>query len=144
LNIRIFYEDIGFRLKSWKRTRAIVSKVISKENKFSGDLNFILTNDATLIEINKKFLGRDYFTDVIAFDYCMNNEISGDVYISLETVKLNAKNYKVSYNEEIFRVMIHGLLHLCGYNDSTEDEKKRMRIKEDQCITEWKNQRNGL
>lgn len=144
MNIRVFYEDTGFRLKGWKRTRAIVSKVISKERRISGDLNFILTNDKTLLKINNEFLGRDYYTDVITFDYSESRKISGDVYISIETVRINAKNYKVSYKEEIFRVMIHGVLHLCGYNDNTDEEKGRMRVKENLWIDEWKNCNYGI
>ena len=139
MNIRIFYEDIGFRLVGWKKTRAIVNKVILKEKRISGDLNFILTNDRKLLEINKNFLGRDYYTDVIAFDYSIKNIISGDIFISIDTVRINSKNYKVSYKEELFRVMIHGVLHLCGYKDNTEKEKRRMRREEEIWIGEWKN-----
>lgn len=137
MKVRIFYEDIGFRLRGSKKIREIINKVITKEKKISGDLNFILTNDKFLLEMNKKFLRRDYYTDVITFDYCEKNIISGDVYISTETVKANAKNYKVSYREEIFRVMVHGALHLCGYKDNTEGEKKDMRIAEEHWIKEW-------
>jgi rRNA maturation RNase YbeY len=137
LSVRIFYEDIGFRLRGWKKIREIVNKVIAKEKKISGDLNFILTNDRNLLEINKKFLRRDYYTDVITFDYCEKNIVSGDIYISTETVKVNAKNYKVSYKEEIFRVIVHGVLHLCGYKDNKEGEKKIMRMTEEWWLNKW-------
>ena len=138
MKIRIFYEEVGFRLKDWKNIKKIIEEVISKEKKVSGDLNFIFTNDKHLVDINRKFLNRNYFTDVISFDYSSGKIISGEVYISTETVKNNSINYKVSYREEIFRVLIHGVLHLCGYDDKSETEVRRMRRMEDYWIKIWR------
>jgi rRNA maturation RNase YbeY len=131
LNIKLFYDETDFRLKGWRKIKKLVEKVISEEGKISGDLNFILTNDSTLLEMNMRFLDHNYFTDVISFSYNEGNMINGEVYISLETVKMNAKNYKVSYISEIIRVIVHGTLHLCGYEDGTKEEKNEMRRLED-------------
>jgi len=129
--MHIFYDNLDFRIKNWRKTKALLYKVISEEGKVSGDLNFIVTNDVSIKEINKQFLQHNYYTDVISFDNSMEHEVSGEVYISLDTIKINAVNYNVSLKQEIFRVMVHGVLHLCGFNDSTEKERGEMRRKED-------------
>lgn len=138
MKVKIFYEETNFRLRGWKLARKLIHKVISKEGYISGDLNFILTVDEKLLVLNKNFLGRDYLTDVITFEYNEGKTISGDIFISIETVKINSKNYKVSYNEEIIRVMVHGVLHLCGYNDKTVKQKAKMREMENYWLNEWR------
>jgi len=127
LKIRIFYDNIDFRIRSWRKIKKLVEKVISEEDKISGDLNFIITNDTILKEINVKFLSHDYFTDVISFNYDYQNNLAGEIYISIDMVKRNAKNYKVSYNDELLRVIIHGVLHICDYDDKKDEERKKMR-----------------
>jgi probable rRNA maturation factor len=131
LNLRLFYDDTNFQIKKWKKTRSLIEKVISREGKTHGDLNFILTSDKVLKEINVEFLKHNYNTDVISFNYGNKDFITGEVYISIDAVKANAKNYKVSYRYELVRVLIHGTLHLCGFKDESPEEKLEMSMWEE-------------
>ncbi|MCU0460489.1 MAG: rRNA maturation RNase YbeY [Bacteroidales bacterium] len=134
MKINIFYDQVKFRLRLSKKVKKLIEKVIREEKKTPGDLSFILTSDENIIEINREFLKHDYFTDVIAFSDNKENIINGEVYISVETVRNNANNYKVSLKEEILRVIIHGTLHLCGYDDKKMKGKMIMREKERKWI----------
>ncbi len=136
MKIRIFYDEITYRLKDSKNCLKLIEKVIRNEKKLPGDLSFIITTDNRLIEINREFLDHDYFTDVIAFNNNDNKIVNGEIYISLDTVKKNAHNYKVSLRNEMIRVMIHGTLHLLSYTDSNSKEKEVMRKIEDRWLTE--------
>lgn len=137
--ILFFNEDIKFNLTQKKLLKSWIKQVIANENKICDSINFIFTSDKYLLEINKKFLSHNYFTDIVTFNYCTDNLISGDIYISLETVKNNSIRFNVSMIEELYRVMVHGVLHLIGYNDSNELEKSRMREKEDFYLDRLKN-----
>ncbi len=138
MRIDIFYDSIKYRLKKSRKKVKIIEKVIIEESKIPGDLYFIITNDKELIEINREFLKRNSLTDVITFDYSVGKKVNGEVYISKETVKRNAYNYKVSLEEEMLRVMIHGTLHLCGYNDKSKEEMYVMRRKENEWLLKAK------
>lgn len=138
MSIRIFYDDTDFRIKNWRVLKEIVAKVIRNEKKISGDLNFVITNDRKLRAINVQFLEHDYNTDVITFNYNAGNVINGEIYISIDTVKENSLNYKVSLNDEIKRVAIHGVLHLVGYDDKSPEEQYVIRSREDYWLKEMK------
>jgi rRNA maturation RNase YbeY len=126
LSIKIFYDKINFRLHGTGEIKRFLEKVIIEENKVPGDLNFIFTDDKSIIEINREFIGHNYFTDVISFDYSENNLLQGEVYISVDTINENSRRFDVPRYEEVVRVMIHGVLHLCGYQDDTEENRKVM------------------
>jgi probable rRNA maturation factor len=131
LKIKIFYDEIAYRLRNSRSYLTKIEEVIRSEKLLPGDLSFIITTDKNLIVINSEFLNHNYFTDVIAFDYNEGKVLNGEIYISLETVRSNANNYKVSLKKELLRVMIHGTLHICGYDDNTAKEKEIMKLKED-------------
>jgi rRNA maturation RNase YbeY len=109
-------------------------RVISLNNKIAGEINFIFTGDERLLQINKQFLDHDYYTDIITFDYGASGLVSGDIYISVETVKSNAVSLNVTYAEELERVIIHGILHLCGFKDKSDAEAVMMREKENEAL----------
>ena len=111
-----------------------LSNVVKTELKELGDISIIFVSDQYLLEMNQKYLNHDYFTDIITFDYCEDNVISGDLFISVDRVKENADSFNVDELTEIHRVMIHGVLHLCGYKDKTEEEEKNMRLLENKYL----------
>jgi len=120
---------INQTIKDW------VEKAIVNETLKPGDINYIFCDDAYLLEKNIKYLKHNTLTDVISFDYTMGKLISGDIFISVERVKENAASYNVSFKDELHRVIIHGVLHYCGYNDKTAEEKIQMRAKEDYYLS---------
>ena len=111
-----------------------LSNVVKTELKELGDISIIFVSDQYLLEMNQKYLNHDYFTDIITFDYCEHNTISGDLFISVDRVKENADSFNVDELTEIHRVMIHGVLHLCGYKDKTDEEEKNMRLLENKYL----------
>ena len=115
-------------IKDWLKT------VIQRENKVLGDINVIVVSDEELLDINKEFLKHNYFTDVITFNYNDNDVVSGDIYVSLDRINENAKLLKNNPEIEFYRVIVHGLLHLLGYNDKTSDQQKLIRSKEDSYL----------
>ena len=137
MSIRIFYDDVGYRLRGWRKAVKLLRKVIGNEKRIPGDLNFIVTTDEAVKKINFDFLKHNYYTDVITFDTSEGDVVNGEIYISLETVKDNASDFNVSLHNEMLRVMIHGILHLCGYKDSSEEERKNMRGLENRWLEEF-------
>ena len=129
--IEIFYEDIKALKLRKKHIEKYIKYLIINEVKQIGDISLILCSDKYLLDININYLNHNYFTDIITFNYVEDNVISGDLFISIYTVKENAMEYNVVWMKELYRVIFHGVLHLIGYNDKTGEEKKIMREKED-------------
>lgn len=129
--ISFINNDFSFSFRNKKRIREWIQFVTTSEKKQLGIINYVFCSDDYLSEINIKYLNANYLTDIITFDYTENNMISGDIMISMERVKENAKLYTTSLSNELHRVMIHGILHLCGLKDESEKEQIEMRKKED-------------
>jgi len=125
-----FELEIEFSLKKRRKIKEWLNAIAFEENNKIENLNFLIVDDKRMIHFNKTYLNHDYSTDIITFDNSENKKISGDVVISIERVKENSKKYKVKLEDELRRVMAHGLLHLLGYDDKNEKEKKRIRKKE--------------
>lgn len=129
--IGFYNENSGFKPKQIKKIREWILAVILAEGKSAGEISFIFCDDNYLHEMNVKYLSHDTLTDVITFDYSEENRISGDVFISIDRVRENAVNFTKPLDEEIHRVMIHGVLHLCGFKDKTKKDSAIMRHKEE-------------
>lgn len=114
------------------------NKVAESHNRKIGNINYLFCDDKEILRVNREFLNHDYYTDIITFDYSNKNRISGDIFISLETVKSNAEDLKVSYDSEILRVIIHGLLHLCGIGDKGPREREIMEKCENDALNIWR------
>jgi rRNA maturation RNase YbeY len=126
--------NLGVQIPSFvskKELKEAVKNLVTLEGKLLKDLSLVFTDDEYLLEVNKQFLNHDYFTDVITFDYSSFPDVSGDVMISLDRVKDNALSLDQSFELEFYRVVFHGVLHLCGYKDKSEEEATLMRVKED-------------
>lgn len=131
--INFNYEN-EFNLDNEEAIASWLSAVIISEGKKEGEINYIFCDDEYLHKINVEYLDHDTLTDIISFDYTMGNEISGDVFISVERVQDNAVDFNVTFEEELKRVLVHGVLHYCGYKDKGEDNERLMRSKEDEKI----------
>ena len=125
--ISYFSEDTDFELNSEKRTTDWLSKLVKTHQKILGDITYIFCSDAYLLSINKEYLQHDTFTDIVTFNYNHSAIISGDIFISIDRVRENAEKFAVSFETELYRVVIHGILHLCGFDhEISEDEEKIM------------------
>lgn len=132
-DIQFFFQDIDFTLKEKQKVRQWIGKTI-KEEGYSrvGEMSFVFCSDAYLLDINKQYLNHDTFTDIVTFDSSEKEDlIAGDIFISVERTMENAQKFNVSNRDELHRVIIHGVLHLCGYYDKTKEEKTLMTQKED-------------
>jgi probable rRNA maturation factor len=127
-----FNYETSFELQDEAKHEEWLAEVIESEDKTEGEINYIFCDDAYLLEKNIEFLNHDTLTDIISFDYTMGNLISGDIFISVERVRENAVEFNVLFEEELRRVMAHGLLHYCGYTDKTEEGEQEMRAKEEE------------
>ena len=132
----ITYNTDGVKMPSIKKREntAWVKAVAASYGKRVGEIAYIFVDDEKILEVNRQYLGHDYYTDIITFDYCEGDVISGDLFISLDTVRTNAERVGATYEEELHRVIIHGILHLCGINDKGPGEREIMEAAEDKAV----------
>ncbi len=130
-----FFESKNISIKNRKALKRFIESIFKRERKKLESINFVFCSDEYLLEINKQYLKHDFYTDIISFDLSVKpNNIIGDIYISLDRVRENAKILKTSIKDELNRVVFHGSLHLCGFKDKTSVEIKRMREKEEEYL----------
>ena len=127
-------EGVNFYLDNSDKVELWLNQCIASFKNNCGDINIVFCDDDYLLTINKNYLNHDYYTDIISFDYSLNKTISGDLFISITRVKENAKKLNIEFINELYRVIVHGVLHLCGFNDKTDEEKQIMRLKEDEML----------
>jgi|SRR5574344_2851962 probable rRNA maturation factor len=133
--VRYYYQDTEFAFKPKLITKQWLKTVAGSEMKKLGDISIIFCSDNYILDTNIKYLQHDYFTDIITFDYCQGDVLSGDLFISVDSVRENSIYFKTKFDDELNRVIVHGLLHLIGYDDHTEDEQKQMRSKENYYLS---------
>lgn len=131
-----FFEDTNFKFNRRRLTSQWLKFTAESEIKRIGQVNIIFCSDNYILDINQKYLQHDYFTDIITFDYCEGKTLSGDLFISVDTVRENAIFYGTEFDDELNRVIVHGLLHLIGYDDHSEEDQKTMRSKEDYYLAQ--------
>ncbi|MBL7722978.1 MAG: rRNA maturation RNase YbeY [Chitinophagaceae bacterium] len=134
-----FFEYKKFSLKDRSRLKTFINSLFLKEGQKLLSLNYVFCSDKKLLEINRQFLRHDYFTDIISFDLSGDIGIEGEIYISIDRVRDNAKKLDIPFKLELHRVIFHGALHLCGYKDKSKSEQRKMRDKEDLYLTSYLN-----
>lgn len=134
-NFSFHAADLDFELEKQEEIQAWLEKCVVAEGFIPGDISFVFTSDESLLEMNQKYLNHDTYTDVIGFNFSEDKTLSGDIYISIERVRDNALKFAVNSTDELHRVMIHGLLHFCGYTDDEADDKAIMTDREDYCLS---------
>ena len=127
-------DSVSFNLKNKRLIKSWIKDIIQLNKKEVGDINYIFCSDEKILEINKEFLKHDYYTDIISFDYCEENKINGDIFISIDTVKSNSIKYKTEFVEELHRVIIHGVLHFLGFKDKNKADAEKMREAENKAL----------
>ena len=134
-NISFHNEGVNTKTPSKRLLKAWIKEFVSNHGKKVGELAFIFCSDEKILEVNQNFLQHDYYTDIITFDYCEGETVSGDIFISVERVQENAVSHRVDYNTELLRVLAHGVLHLIGFQDKKEKNKIEMTRNEDLCMS---------
>lgn len=135
--IRFHNQELKFDLQNKKLHKSWIKNCIAAHERIAGSVNFIFTSNPRLKEMNQEYLNHNYYTDVITFDYTEGNIISGDVFISVDQVRLNSDTYSQRFEDELRRVMVHGVLHLIGFGDASDPEKERMRKMENEALHLW-------
>lgn len=127
-------EDVKLPTIKKRETTRWIKKVAATYGRKVGEIGYMFVNDEKILEVNNEYLGHDYYTDVITFDYCEVDILNGDIVISLDTVRTNAEKFGKTYEEELYRVIIHGILHLCGINDKAPGEREIMEENENKAL----------
>lgn len=136
-SIHFFYEDTSFVLDQTDITSSWVEQIIANHSQQAEAINFILCSDEYLLNINRSYLDHDYYTDIITFDNreSADDDLESDIFVSVDRIKENSKDIGVAFGRELHRVLIHGILHLLGWNDKTDEQKEAMREKEEACLS---------
>ncbi len=134
----IHFQTAGIEMPSIDRRRVVrwLEAVAVRHGRKMGDINYIFCSDEKILEVNRQYLQHDYYTDSIAFDYTEGQRIAGDLFIGLETVESNARQLDLEFGQELHRVIVHGVLHLCGFKDKSEEDEKQMRLLEQEAL-QW-------
>jgi probable rRNA maturation factor len=132
-----FFSEIDFQLQNEKTISSWIAQTIEAEGFSLGEITFVFCDDEKLHKINLEYLNHDTLTDIISFDYTIGKQLHGEIYISIERVKENAEDFKVTFENELLRVIIHGILHFMGYKDKTNQEQNLMRLKENNLIAQF-------
>ena len=127
-------ENVKFPNIKRRETTAWIRRVAESYGKRVGDIGYLFCDDEHILEVNRQYLGHDYYTDIITFDYCEGDRLNGDLVISLDTIRTNAELFGRPYEEELHRVIIHGILHLCGQNDKGPGEREQMEAAENKAL----------
>lgn len=132
----ISYQTEGVRMPNIKKreTTRWIKAVAATYGKKIGEIGYLFCDDEKILEVNREFLSHDYYTDIITFDYCEGDTLNGDLVISLDTVRSNAEKFQKAYDEELHRVIIHGILHLCGLHDKAPGEREQMEAAENRAL----------
>jgi len=136
-NVCFFFQNIKFGLANRTKLKKFIRSIFKKEGKKLESLNYIFCTDQDVLEINRRFLKHDFFTDIITFDLSETDAVQAEIYISIDRVRENARLLRVSFRSEIHRVIFHGVLHLCGYNDKNKADKKKIREKENHYFNKY-------
>ena len=132
--VSFYTQDTPFKYKGKRLASRWLSEVTSREGCRIGAVSIVFCSDPVILDVNRKYLGHDYYTDIITFDYCEEEVLNGDLFISVDTVCANSAEYGTTFHEELSRVIVHGLLHLIGYDDHTEADIAEMRMKENEAL----------
>ncbi len=133
--VDVLFEDVASFEVQAEFLEDSISELLSTKGKHFGDISLVFCSDAYILAVNNQYLDHDYYTDIITFDYCDGDVVSGDLIISVDTVMSNSELYGSAYHVELFRVVLHGVLHLCGLGDKSEDESLEMRAAEDHFLS---------
>lgn len=139
MSVRFSIQDLDFQLPEPEKIKKWISEIVKADSKRVGNISYLFCDDEYLLKANIQFLNHDTLTDIITFDYVEGDVIAGDIMISLDRVKENAQIFSVPFEQELHRVIIHGVLHLLGQGDKTEPEAKEMRTKENHALSVWDN-----